>query len=102
MEQENNTPTTMTFKSHIVLPFMCVFTLAIGVCFAAIKGFTYDLNKLIVWFYFAINLIYIGISLFDLYINKEKSKKQKTFVAVMCALDFIATILYAVFFITAK
>ena len=102
MEQENKTPAPMTFKSHIIVPFMFVFTLAVAICFATIKGFTYDLNKVIVWFYFAINLIYIGIALYDLYINKEKSQKQKRFVAVMCALDFIATILYAIFYIIAK
>ena len=102
MEQEQKTPTTMKFKSHIVLPFITIFTIAVAICFIAVKGFTYDLNQIIVWFFFAINLIYIAISIFDLYVNKEKSKNQKVFVSVMCVVDFVATVLYAVFFLMAK
>lgn len=98
----NNTPTTMVFKSHIVLPFMSIFTLGVAICFLVVDDFTVELNKFIVWFYFAINLIYIGISIFDINVNKEKSNKQKMFVAIMCVIDFIATILYAVFFLIAK
>ena len=102
MENENYEKTTMKFKSHIVLPFITIFTLAVGICFIAVDGFTYGLNQIIVWFYFSLNLIYMGISIYDLKVNKEKTNKQKMFVAIMCAVDFIATILYAVFFLIAK
>ena len=99
---DKNTPTTMNFKSHIVLPFMTIFTLAIAICFLVVDDFTVDLNSVIVWFYFALNLIYVGISIFDINVNKEKSKKQKMFVAIMCVIDIISTILYAIFFLIAK
>ena len=90
------------FKSQIILPIIFALTLLVGICFLAVKDFIKDLSPIVVWLYFAVSIAYSIIAIYDAIVNKERVKKQKIFILIMCVLSIIASILYAIFFIIAK
>lgn len=90
------------FKTHIILPILFIITLTVAIVFLAVKDFIVDLNQLVIWLFFAVSLIYIGVAITDLFINKQRGKKQKIFIIVMCALCFVASMLYMIFYLIAK
>ena len=97
--KQNNSP---SFKSHILLPIIFILTLVVAILFIASDRFIEGLDAFIIWFYFAICIIYVVIALIDCFLNKEKSQKQKNFIILMSILSIIAAILYIVFYLIAK
>ena len=98
-ELENKLP---SIKSHILLPIIFALTLTVGILFVASDDFLEGTDSFIIWLYFSICLIYVGLSLMDCYYNKEKKEKEKRFVIIMAVLSVVALILYAVFYLIAK
>lgn len=90
------------FKTQIILPILFIITLTVAILFLAVKDFIVDLNQLVIWLFFAVSIIYIGVAILDLFLYKQREKKQKVFIITMCALCFIASILYMVFYLIAK
>lgn len=101
-EENYKNQTGYSLKTHIIIPTNFISTLAVAICFISIKGFTNDLSPVVVWFYFAVSILATAAAIIDIKINKEKSSKSKQFVAVMCGLNIIATILYVVFYLIVK
>ena len=98
---ENKTP-VINLKSHILLPVIFILTLSIGICFVAVKDFTKDLSSIVVWIFFVVCLAYSILAIVDLYLSKEKSKKQKDFIKVMAILSIISTIAFIILYLIAK
>ena len=101
MENQNKQE-SYSFKTHLVIPANFVITLAVAICFVAVKNFTDDLSPIVIWFYFAISVLATFVAIFDLKVNKEKTDKQKMFVAIMSALNIVAIILYLIFYLIVK
>lgn len=91
-----------SFKTHILLPIIFVLTLAVAIMFVAVKDFIVDMSPLVVWLYFGVVLAYTAVAIFDLFINKERSKKNKIFVIIMAVFVIVSAILYAIFYLIAK
>lgn len=89
-------------KSYIILPLIFVLSLTVGIFFIAQDGFIEGLNPLIIWFYFAVTIIYNAIAVFDLFYNKERSKKGKIFITIFSILAFISSGLFIAFYLIAK
>ena len=98
-ELQNKVP---SIKSHILLPIIFALTLTVAILFIASDDFLDGTDAFIIWLYFSICLIYVGLSLMDCYHNKDKKEKEKKFVIIMAVLSVIALILYAVFYLMAK
>ena len=90
------------FKTHVLLPIIFVFSLVVAILFIADKTFIKDIDGFVVWLYFVIVLFYIGVSIFDLIINKNRSKKMVGFIIAFIVLSAIAITLYLVFYLIAK
>ena len=73
MENQNKQE-SYSFKTHLVIPANFVITLAVAICFVAVKNFTDDLSPIVIWFYFAISVLATFVAIFDLKVNKEKNK----------------------------
>lgn len=99
---ENSKDNNIGFKSHILLPVLFVLTLTVAILFVAVNNFINGLEPFIIWFYFAIVMLYLVVAIFDLITNKEKSKKSKRFVLIMIILTFVAEVLYAIFYLIAN
>ena len=102
MDNLENKNIVINLKSHILLPVIFILTLTIGICFVAVKGFTKDLNAIIVWVFFAVCLAYSILAIVDIFLSNEKSKKQKDFIKVMAILSIISTITYIILYLIAK
>lgn len=90
------------FKTHILLPIIFILTLVVAIFFVADKTFIVDMSPFVVWLYFAMVVTYIGVSIFDLFINKNRSKNSIIFIVVFEVLSTIAIILYLIFYLIAK
>lgn len=90
------------FKTHILLPVIFALTTALAVSIMAVDGFLVDLGAVVIWFYFAVVLGYVGVAIVDLCISKTKSKKLKIFIVIMASLTLIADVLYAIFYIIKR
>lgn len=90
------------FKTHILLPVIFILTLVVAICFIAIDDFTEGLGNIIVWFYFGVVIAYCVVAIVDLKLNKDRTRKMRTFIITMLVLTFIAAILYATFFIIGR
>lgn len=99
MEQSNN---KTGFKSHILLPVLCFLTLLVAIFLITVDDFANGLEPLIIWFYFGIVLAYLAVTIFDVIIDKSKSKKMKNYIIVMIALTLVSDILYAIFYILTR
>ena len=102
MEKNKQEIQQRTFKTHILLPFIFIITIAVAIMFIAVKDFIVDLSPFIVWLYFGVVLAYVAVAILDLIVNKERGKKQKIFIVIMSVLAIIASILYATFYLIAK
>ena len=102
MDNLENKNSVINLKSHILLPVIFILTLTVGICFVAVKDFTKDLNAIIVWIFFAVCLAYSILAIVDIFLSKEKSKKQKDFIKVMVILSIISTITYIILYLIAK
>ena len=100
--EEKKIENTIDTKSHILLPVIFLLTLIIAILFLASDSFMEGLSPIMVWFFFAVCLIYISIALFDCYKNTTKTQKQKSFIIIMSILSTISTILFIVFYLIAK
>ena len=90
------------FKTHILLPIIFILTLVVAILFIADKTFIIDIEPFVVWLYFAMVVIYLGVSVFDLFTNKNRSKNTKIFIVIFAILSLVAIILYLVFYLIAK
>lgn len=103
MENKQNTqPSSMNFKTHIIVPFIFVITTVVAILLATSISFRDGLEPFIIWFYFSIVVCYLIVAIIEAYKSKEKSKKRKKFIYVMSALSFISAILYIVFYLVFK
>lgn len=102
MEKNKQEIQQKAFKTHILLPFIFIITIAVAIMFITVKDFIVDLSPFIVWLYFGVVLAYVAVAILDLIVNKERGKKQKIFIVIMSALAIIASILYATFYLIAK
>ena len=102
MEKNKQEIQQKAFKTHILLPFIFIITIAVAIMFITVKDFIVDLSPFIVWLYFGVVLAYVGVAILDLIINKERGKKLKIFIVIMSVLAIIASILYATFYLIAK
>ena len=91
-----------SFKTHILLPVIFVLTVAVAIMFIAVKDFLVDMSPLVIWLYFGVVLSYTAVAIVDLFINKERSKKNKIFIIIMAVLVFISACLYVTFYLIAK
>ena len=98
MENQEVKNQTLNLKSQILLPVIFILTLAIGICFFAVKDFKEDLNLIVVWVFFGVCLAYSILAIVDTFISKEKTKNLITFIRVMAVLAIISTILYIIFY----
>ena len=69
-----------SFKTHILLPVIFVLTVAVAIMFIAVKDFLVDMSPLVIWLYFGVVLSYTAVAIVDLFINKERSIKNKIFI----------------------
>lgn len=90
------------FKTHILLPIIFILTLVVAILFVADKTFIIDMEPFVVWLYFSMVVIYLGVSVFDLFTNKNRSKNTKIFIVIFAVLSLIAIILYLIFYLIAK
>lgn len=90
------------FKTHVLLPIIFILTTIVAVMFLVVDDFLNDMSPFVIWLYFGVALSYISVAIVDLFINKERSNKNKVFVIVMAILSFIAVILYMIFYLIAK
>ena len=103
MKENNQQQTTLKqFKTHILLPFIFVITLAVAIMFISVKDFVTDLTPLIVYFYFGVSVAYSAIAILDLFVYKNKTKGLKIFVLTMIILNVIASGLYLTFYLIAN
>lgn len=100
-EKSNNNETQsekvkITTKSKILLPVIFVLTLTVALCGLLVKDFKDGLSNIVIWCYFGVVLLYVGVSILDAVMNKQ-DKKKCTFIIVFSILVVIADILFIIF-----
>ena len=99
---DNEKKAVIKFKSHIVLPLIIILSLVTAICLLAVEEFTDGLSPIVIYLYFSVAVLYTFLSVYDLFVNKEREKKAKVFITVLIALAFVSEILYLVFYLIAK
>ena len=102
MENQENKPASLNFKSQILLPVLFIISLIVAIMFASVDGFIEELNAAVVWVFFAVGVLYLAVATYDLITSKEKTRKTKMFIFVMEILTTISLILYLVFYLVFK
>lgn len=95
-ENEKKAQARITTKSSILLPILFGLTLAFFLCSIFKENFKEGLSPFVIWAYFIVVLVYIGISVFDLY-QQKTTRKKKIFILLFSILTCIVDILFILY-----
>lgn len=94
--QEVKEKVKVTTKSQILLPILFILSLAFFLLSVLKEDFKEGLSPFVIWAYFVVVLLYVGIALFDAFFL-QKEKKKKIYVLIFSILNCIADILFIIF-----
>ena len=95
LEQKPTSPFRLTRSASFLLPVITALLIGISISFALVSDFKEGLSPTLLYIFFAVILLYVGVSVADVIMRKGKEKK---YIIIMGAIATLADIVFIIFY----